>query len=72
MCWGPLDQSHDLPLRLRVPLYVPLRRLEGGVPGELLHVAERAPGLHDLLRGAGDERAPAGVRGAPVHAQPGV
>src|SRR5258708_3026772 len=65
LMWGATggsDQLHDLPLPRAVTLDVALCCRQAGMAGELLHVAQRAPCLDDLLGGCGDEGSPARMR----------
>src|ERR1700704_3901608 len=48
---------------------VPLRRAKVCVPGKILYVAQRSPGLNDLLSRVGDEGSPAAVAASSLNAK---
>ena len=58
----PSNQRDELPLGLGVPLDVPLRHRQVGMPREFLHVPQTAPNLRHFARGARNEGPTARVR----------
>src|SRR5271166_5350603 len=63
------QEADEAPLSASVAVDVALRRLDGSVPSEQLHVAQAATAGVDVAGGAGDEGAPTGVGRAPFEAE---
>src|SRR5208337_404832 len=58
----PLNERNQSPLCAGVAIDVALRRFDGTMPRQQLHVAQAAPGAVDVAGGHRDEAAPAGMR----------
>src|SRR5208282_4826686 len=65
----PLYVRDQSPLRAGVAIDVALRRFDGAVPREQLHVAQAASRAMNVAGGDGDEATPAGMRRAALEAE---